>query len=70
LRKFFNYIAGIDLDTRISWIVDALADLFNSVAIVQAVDDILKTEFNNLHLMKNVSPAMDVAAFPIARPLP
>jgi len=29
LRKLFQYIAGFDLDTRISWIVDALADLFN-----------------------------------------
>jgi predicted helicase len=93
LRKFFYYIAGTDLDSRITWIVDALADLFNCAAaeeikkefgragedpyihfyetflaeynpalrerrgvyytplpavkfIVQAVDDILKTEFN------------------------
>ena len=38
LRKFFQYIAGFDLDIRIRWIVDALADLFNSVA----VEDILK----------------------------
>jgi predicted helicase len=33
LRKFFQYIAGFDLDTRISWIVDALADLFNCVSV-------------------------------------
>ncbi|MDR2542807.1 MAG: hypothetical protein LBC80_05080, partial [Treponema sp.] len=33
LRKFFNYIAGIDLDERICWIVDALAELFNAVSI-------------------------------------
>jgi predicted helicase len=33
LRRFFNYIAGIDLDSRIVWIVDALADLFNCVAV-------------------------------------
>jgi predicted helicase len=93
LRKFFNYAAGINLDSRITWIVDALADIFNCVAveeiqkefdraaqdpyihfyetflaeydpalretrgvyytpvpvvkfIVQAVDDILKNEFN------------------------
>jgi predicted helicase len=38
LRKFFQYIAGFDLDSRIRWIVDALADLFNCVAI----EDILK----------------------------
>jgi type I restriction-modification system DNA methylase subunit len=33
LRKFFQYIAGFDLDSRICWIVDALADLFNCVAV-------------------------------------
>ncbi|MDR0409059.1 MAG: hypothetical protein LBH18_01480, partial [Spirochaetaceae bacterium] len=33
LRKFFNYVAGINLDSRIIWIVDALADLFNCVAV-------------------------------------
>jgi predicted helicase len=33
LRKFFHYIAGLDLDDRIRWIVDALADLFNWVAV-------------------------------------
>ncbi|MDR2501031.1 MAG: hypothetical protein LBD37_08145, partial [Treponema sp.] len=32
LRKFFNYVAGINLDSRITWIVDALADLFNCAA--------------------------------------
>ena len=42
LRKFFQYIAGFDLDNRIVWIVDALADLFNLVS----VEDIL-LEFNN-----------------------
>jgi predicted helicase len=40
LRKFFYYIAGIDLDSRITWIVDALADLFNCVAA-----DEIKEEF-------------------------
>jgi type I restriction-modification system DNA methylase subunit len=38
LRSFFNYIAGINLDSRITWIVDALADIFNCVA----VDEIIK----------------------------
>jgi predicted helicase len=33
LRKFFNYVAGINLDSRITWIVDALTDLFNCVAV-------------------------------------
>ncbi|MDR0414371.1 MAG: N-6 DNA methylase [Prevotellaceae bacterium] len=31
LRKMFGFIAGVDLDVRISWVVDALADLFNRV---------------------------------------
>ncbi|WP_062326712.1 hypothetical protein [Treponema endosymbiont of Eucomonympha sp.] len=38
LQKFFQHIAGYDLDDRIRWIVDALADLFNCVA----VEDLLK----------------------------
>ncbi|KAA6337667.1 hypothetical protein EZS27_014263 [termite gut metagenome] len=29
LRKLFQYIAGYDLDARIRWVVDALADMFN-----------------------------------------
>jgi predicted helicase len=33
LRKLFQYIAGFDLDTRIDWIVDALADLFRATDI-------------------------------------
>jgi len=41
LRKLFNHIAGIDLDYRIVWIVDALADIFNCVA----VEDIKKEFF-------------------------
>jgi predicted helicase len=44
LRKFFQYIAGYDLDDRICWIVDALADIFNCVAI----DELLK-EFDKQH---------------------
>ncbi|MDZ7716677.1 MAG: hypothetical protein U5J95_10740 [Balneolaceae bacterium] len=28
LRKLFQYIAGYDLDDRITWVVDALADIF------------------------------------------
>lgn len=36
LRKLFQYIAGYDLDERITWIVDALADIFRA-ADVQAI---------------------------------
>jgi len=42
LRKFFYYIAGIDLDTRIVWIVDALVDLFNCVAVEDIKKEFLK----------------------------
>lgn len=31
LRKFFQYIAGFDLDTRLDWIVDSLAGIFRLV---------------------------------------
>ncbi len=33
LRKLFQYIAGYDLDDRIKWIVDALADIFRAADI-------------------------------------
>jgi predicted helicase len=33
LRKLFQYIAGYDLDVRIVWIVDGLADLFRATDI-------------------------------------
>ena len=33
LRKLFQYIAGYDLDTRIAWIVDGLADLFRATDV-------------------------------------
>jgi predicted helicase len=39
LRKFFQYIAGYDLDERIRWIVDALADLFNWVAVEELLKE-------------------------------
>lgn len=33
LRKLFQYVAGYDLDTRIVWIVDALADIFRATDV-------------------------------------
>jgi len=33
LRKLFGYIAGPDIDERILWIVDALADIFRSTDV-------------------------------------
>lgn len=38
LRKLFGYIAGPDIDDRIKWIVDSLADIF----LACNVEDILK----------------------------
>ncbi|TAG34294.1 MAG: hypothetical protein EAZ32_19830 [Cytophagia bacterium] len=38
LRKLFSYIAGIDLDDRIRWIVDSLVDVF----LACNIDEILK----------------------------
>jgi hypothetical protein len=35
LRKLFQYIAGFDLDARIVWIVDALADIFRAVNAIK-----------------------------------
>jgi hypothetical protein len=33
LRKLFQYVAGYDLDNRIKWIVDALADIFRATDV-------------------------------------
>lgn len=33
LRKLFQYLAGYDLDARIVWIVDALADIFRATDV-------------------------------------
>lgn len=39
LRKLFQYIAGYDLDERIDWIVDALADLFRATDVAALLRD-------------------------------
>ncbi|PCI21432.1 MAG: DNA methyltransferase [Piscirickettsiaceae bacterium] len=33
LRKLFQYIAGYDLDDRIAWIIDSLADIFRATDV-------------------------------------
>ena len=48
LRKLFQYIAGYDLDERISWIVDDLADLFNYVDIYAIIKEFDKTDHDPL----------------------
>lgn len=35
LRKLFQYVAGYDLDSRISWIVDGLADVFRATDVAE-----------------------------------
>ncbi|MFQ3550054.1 MAG: type ISP restriction/modification enzyme, partial [Armatimonadota bacterium] len=44
LRQLFVHIAGYDLDSRIDWVIDALADLFKATD----VDEILK-EFDKFN---------------------
>jgi len=44
LRKLFQYIAGYDLDERIQWVVDDLADLFNHVDISTIIKEFGKLE--------------------------
>ena len=35
LRKLFQYIAGYDLDDRIKWIIDALAEIFRATNVAE-----------------------------------
>jgi hypothetical protein len=39
LRKLFNHIAGVDLDDRIVWVVDDLAELLNRADIATILKD-------------------------------
>ncbi|MBP6004888.1 MAG: hypothetical protein KA746_15775 [Pyrinomonadaceae bacterium] len=43
LRKLFQFIAAFDLDTRIDWIVDALADLFRATDIAEILKNFGKS---------------------------
>ena len=43
LRKFFHHIAGYDLDGRIQWIVDDLADIFRAANVAELMTDFVKT---------------------------
>jgi len=47
LRKLFHYIAGIDLDDRIKWIVDALADIFRATDVIELLKDFGKATQQN-----------------------
>ncbi len=39
LRRLFQYIAGYDLDDRIKWLVDALADVFRATNVAELLKD-------------------------------
>lgn len=39
LYKFFNYIADFELDSRIRWIIDDLADLFSAADVGELMQD-------------------------------
>ncbi len=43
LRKLFGYIAGPDIDERIQWIVDSLADIFRATDIAELLKDFGKS---------------------------
>src|SRR5690554_2184906 len=47
LRKLFQYIAGYDLDQRINWIVDALADIFRATDVKRLLQDFGTTTQQN-----------------------
>ena len=47
LRKLFQYIAGYDLDNRIKWIVDALADIFRATDVSELLRDFGKATQQN-----------------------
>lgn len=48
LRKLFQYVAGVDLDSRIVWIVDALADIFRATDVAALLQNFGKaTQMND-----------------------
>lgn len=47
LRKLFQYIAGYDLDDRIVWIVDALADIFRATDVKALLNNFGKSTQKN-----------------------
>jgi len=62
LRKLFSYIAGVDIDDRIRWIVDSLADLFLACdvgAILKDFGKATKTEDPIIHFYETFLAAYD-----------
>src|SRR5665811_1538485 len=50
LRKLFQYVAGYDLDDRIKWIVDALADIFRATNVEELLKDFGKSTHQHDHM--------------------
>lgn len=62
LRKLFQYIAGYDLDDRITWIVDALADIFRATDVNALLANFGKTTQKNdpiIHFYEEFLAAFD-----------
>jgi predicted helicase len=62
LRKLFQYIAGYDLDDRITWIVDALADIFRATdvnAILKNFGKATKMEDPIIHFYEDFLSSYD-----------
>lgn len=47
LRKLFQYIAGYDLDQRLVWIVDGLADIFRATDVAELLKNFGKSTQTN-----------------------
>ena len=47
LRRLFQYVAGYDLDSRIVWIVDALADIFRATDVKAIITNFGKATQQN-----------------------
>jgi len=47
LKNLFQYLAGEDLDNRLTWIIDELADVFRNIEIASIVEDFLKSAQQN-----------------------
>jgi hypothetical protein len=64
LRKLFQYVAGYDLDSRIAWIVDGLADVFRATdvaALLKNFGTSTQTQDPIIHFYETFLTAYDPA---------
>ncbi len=64
LRKLFGYIAGPDIDDRIKWIVDGLADIFLACNVAELLKDFgkaTKTEDPIIHFYETFLSEYDAS---------